>query len=319
MLSLRQEQLNLRVYDNIQIIQNKRSLSNDTIDIYVKFPANEQDDYLWFSLRRSTRNIYQEDDKGQTFQYGKFYPIETKPRKKKSCVYNHYVPNIPYMKLFGSCIGKNISNILNIKYKQGFKYIGSFTPQRSISSHISSFVQGDKSLKLKQTSGILEGETYKNNNINGLEILCIFDGGCVVSKNNDKNGINIGDVIMTINNIQVNKLEDINYILNHYNYKKWIYEIYRPSEHSIYKFHIDACYSNNDINSSDTIQTFDKEMKPFFTQVYEAYIILIDNDNRAKPVLSEQQLCSLDKQCYNNTNKMCNFIEFGQEYELDLS
>ena len=38
---LRQEQLNLRVYDNIQIIQNKRSLSNDTIDIYVKFPANE--------------------------------------------------------------------------------------------------------------------------------------------------------------------------------------------------------------------------------------------------------------------------------------
>jgi len=78
----------------------------------VKFPANEQDDYLWFSLRRSTRNIYQEDDKGQTFQYGKFYPIHTQIKEKKSCVYNHYVPNIPYMKLFGSCIGKNISNIL---------------------------------------------------------------------------------------------------------------------------------------------------------------------------------------------------------------
>ena len=313
---LQQEQLQLKVHDNINVIQNKRSISNDTIDIYVKFPKNEQDDYLWFSLRRSTRNIYQEDDKGQTLQYGKFYPIHTQIKEKKSCVYNHYVPNIPYMRLFGSCIGKNISNILNIKSKQGFKYIGSFTPQRSIGSTISSFIEGDKSVKLKQTSGILKGETYKNDIINGVKILCIFEGGCVVSKNNDKNGINIGDVIMNINNIQVDKLQDIDYILNHYNHKNWIYEIYRPSEHSIYKFHIDACYSNNDENSSDTIQTFDSEMKQFLKQVYQAYIILIENDNRAKPLLSDQKLCSFDNQCYGNKNKMCNFIEFGQEEDL---
>jgi len=313
-----QEQLNIKVNDNVNVLQDKRSLSNDTIDMYLKYPQNELEIFTWFVLRRTTRNIYDKNDIGSTFQYGNFYPYGSKPIKK-DCASQVYLPNKPYLKLLGACIGRNIPNMLREKHKQGFVYIGSFTPQRSINSSLSSFLNEDENtINLIQTSGILKGENYGNDFIEGIKVLCVRSGSCVSPKFNDKNGIINGDIILTINNIKVNTFNDIDIILNKFNTKKSIYEIYRPSEHTLYKFHIDACYANNDPHSRDTLQS-SKDNKSILTQLFDSYIKLINTDNRSKPLISNIKLCSLDSQCYNNSEKSCNFWSFGITEELDLS